>query len=89
MLGINYILIILILIIGLIGVAIGIGVYIYLKNKKKRKKCPKCGSTNTYLLKMQKFCPTCNRNVGVYRCEDCKFSFLECEHVMLDSQIKK
>ena len=83
------ILIILISIIGLIGVAIGIGVYFYLKNKKNRKKCPKCGSKNTYLLKMQKFCPTCNRNVGVYRCEDCKFSFLECEHVMLDSQIKK
>ncbi|MBD3227813.1 MAG: hypothetical protein GF329_06460 [Candidatus Lokiarchaeota archaeon] len=80
---------IILIIIGLSGISAGVIVYYYLKNKEAEVECPKCKGDNVYLLKMMKFCPTCDKNVGVYKCNDCKYDFLECKHRDLDMDIKK
>lgn len=81
-------LVISLIIIGCSGIGIGIIFYYYLKRKQKKKKCPKCNSSNVYLLKMMKFCAICNKNVGVYKCNECKYDFLECGHKSLDMNMK-
>ncbi|MHA1231244.1 MAG: hypothetical protein ACTSRP_14385 [Candidatus Helarchaeota archaeon] len=81
--------IILISIIGLVGIIVGLIINYNLNKKKKTSECPKCGGTNTILLKTEQFCPICNKNTGVYKCLDCDINFLECKHPLFELKTKK
>ncbi|MHA1269172.1 MAG: hypothetical protein ACTSPY_05235 [Candidatus Helarchaeota archaeon] len=80
---------IIIIIIGVVGIIIGIFLHFFFEGKGKTIVCPKCKSSNTFPLKTTKYCNICDKNISVFKCKNCNNKFLECGHMILDSNFKK